>query len=256
MAAREPYSLAIVVEVFGSSSAKAGAKALFDARGRMLSGWIGGGCAQTMTARAGLECLQQREPRMIEIDLNDEVFGAGMPCGGHMRVYVEPVLPPPRLWLLGFGGIAEALNRFAQMSGFEVVVNDPQATDACFPGVSHLISDDPRYQKLEPASCDFVIVATHHKGDYDAIIRSLASPVDYIALVASRTRAQLVLQRLANEGVDPGQLQRVRSPAGLNLGAKTPEEIALAIVSEMVMVRRKGDGVPLSQPVSPSQQNK
>jgi len=130
---RRPYALATVVEILGSSSAKPAAKALLDLSGKIISGWIGGGCAQSMVSEVALECFETGEPRMIEIDLNDEVFGAGMPCGGSMRVYVEPVLPKPLLWLMGHGRIVESLCEFACRLGFEVIVNDPQATTEDFP---------------------------------------------------------------------------------------------------------------------------
>ena len=86
-----------------------------------------------MVSEAALKCLETGEPRVIEIDLNDEVFGAGMPCGGSMRVYVEPILPNPVLWLMGHGRIVESLCEFACRLGFDVIVNDPQATAERFP---------------------------------------------------------------------------------------------------------------------------
>lgn len=245
--ARRPYALATVVEILGSSSAKPAAKALLDRSGKFIAGWVGGGCAQSMVANAALDCLETGEPRVIEIDLNDEVFGAGMPCGGSMRVYVEPVLPKPQLWLMGHGRIVESLCEFACRLGFEVIVNDPQATAERFPTAQRVINDDCRYQQLQPQPGDFVVIATHHKGDYDSLSQALQSEALYIALVSSRKRANLVLARLAKEGFPESSLTRVRAPAGLDLGAKLPEEISLSIVSEMVLVRRGGRGGPLSK---------
>lgn len=245
--ARRPYALATVVEILGSSSAKPAAKALIDLSGKVIAGWVGGGCAQSLVSGAALECLETGEPRVIEVDLNDEVFGAGMPCGGSMRVYVEPVLPKPVLWLMGHGRIVESLCEFASRLGFEVVVNDPQATAERFPAANRIISDDCRYQQLQPQTGDFVVIATHHKGDYDSLTRAVQSEAAYIALVSSRKRANLVLARLAQEGFSESGLARVRAPAGLDLGAKLPEEIALSIASEMVLVRRGGRGEPLSK---------
>ncbi|MDI1232513.1 MAG: XdhC family protein [Methylobacter sp.] len=244
---RRPYALATVVEILGSSSAKPAAKALIGLSGKVIAGWVGGGCAQSMVSNAALKCLETGEPRVIEIDLNDEVFGAGMPCGGSMRVYVEPILPKPLLWLMGHGRIVESLCEFAYRLGFEVVVNDPQATTECFPSAHSVINDDSRYQQLRPQPGDFVVIATHHKGDYDSLVRTLQSEALYIALVSSRKRAKLVLERLEKEGFSEPSLAKVRAPAGLDLGAKLPEEIALSIVSEMVLVRRGGLGGVLSK---------
>lgn len=242
---RQPYALATVVEILGSSSAKPAAKALIDYSGHVIAGWIGGGCAQSLVSKAALDCFETGEPSVIEIDLNDEIFGAGMPCGGSMRVYVEPVLPKPLLWLMGHGRIAECLCTLSQSLGFEVIINDPQANAEKFPGAYRIINDDCRYQQLQPQQGDFVLIATHHKGDYDALTRALHSEAFYIALVSSRKRAKLVLARLGQEGLSQSSLARVRAPAGLDLGAKLPEEIALSILSEMVMLRRGGHGQPL-----------
>lgn len=244
---RRPYALATVIEILGSSSAKPAAKALIDLNGKVIAGWVGGGCAQSLVSGTALACFETGEPQVIDVDLNDEVFGAGMPCGGSMRVYVEPVLPKPVLWLMGHGRIVESLCEFACRLGFEVVVNDPQATAERFPNAGRIIGDDCRYQQLQPQAGDFVVVASHHKGDYDSLTRAVQSEALYIALVSSRKRADLVLARLAQEGFDKARLARVRAPAGLNLGAKLPEEIALSIVSEMVRVRRGGSGEPLSR---------
>lgn len=250
---RRPYALATVVEIIGSSSAKPAAKALIGKDGQLLAGWIGGGCAQSMVSKTALECLASAEPRIIEIDLTDEIFGAGMPCGGHMRVYVEPIIPKPQLWLLGHGRIVETLCEFAARLGFEVIVNDPQADAAHFPAAVRIIADDSRYQQLLPQNGDFVVIATHHKGDYDALSQVLQSDAAYIALVSSRKRAQLVNKRLADSGFAQASLNRIRAPAGLGLGGKQPEEIALAIASEMVMLRRGGHAQPLSLSLSENQ---
>jgi len=245
---RQIYALATVVEILGSSSAKPAAKAVIDGSGKLMTGWIGGGCAQAMVARTAIECFKTGEPSVIDIDLTDEIFGAGMPCGGSMRVYVEPVLPKPQLWLMGHGRIVESLCEFAERLGFDVIVNDPQATAAQFPNAVRVIDDDPRYQQLLPEAADFVVVATHHKGDYAALTQALGSDARYIAMVASRKRSQLVAKRLSQEGFSDASLARLRAPAGLDLGGKlAPEEIALSIVSEMTLVRRGGQGVPLSQ---------
>ncbi|MGD0958307.1 MAG: XdhC family protein [Methylomonas sp.] len=244
--ARQPYALATVVEILGSSSAKPAAKALIDCSGKLVVGWVGGGCAQSMVSDMAVKCIASGEPNVIDIDLNDEVFGAGMPCGGSMRVYVEPILPKPMLWLMGHGRIVESVCEFACRLDFDVVVNDPLARSERFSSAYRLINDDCRYLQLQPQPGDYVVIATHHKGDYDSLTRALQSAASYIALVASRKRAQLVLARLAQEGFTDANLSRIRSPAGLDLGAKLPEEIALSIVSEMVLIRRGGKGSALS----------
>ena len=245
--ARRCYAVATVIEILGSSSAKPAAKALIGQDGKLLAGWVGGGCAQAMVSKTALECFSSGEPRIVDIDLTDEIFGAGMPCGGQMRVYVEPVIPKPQLWLMGHGRIVESLCEFAYRLDFDVIVNDPQATQEHLPMAARIINDDNRYQQLLPQAGDFVVIATHHKGDYDSLTQALQSDAAYIALVASRKRADLVLHRLTKEGFSESCLSRIRAPAGLGLGGTLPEEIALSIASEMIMIRRGGHARPLSQ---------
>jgi xanthine dehydrogenase accessory factor len=159
-----------------------------------------------------------------------------------MRVYVEPVLPRPKLWLLGHGRVAECLCRMGALLGFDVVVDDPMAEPERYPDAGRLIEDDLDYRQLAPGADDYVIVATQHKGDHQSMLKALRSPSPFIALIASRKRSGLVLDYLRKEGVRDNELARVHAPAGLELGAKTPEEIALSVLSEIVPHRRGGSG--------------
>jgi xanthine dehydrogenase accessory factor len=243
---RVPCALATVVETRGSVSARSASKALIGRDGQLLAGWVGGGCAEALVREAALASLASGESRVVEIDLEDEVLGAGMPCGGHMRVFVEPFLPRPMLWILGDGRIAETLGALADGMGLDVTVHAPRATVERFPGAWRLITEDPRYQELRPSDADFVVIATQHKGDYRALEHLLGSPVRYIALIASKRRARRILQRLQAEGHADMDLARVRSPAGLDLGARTPEEIALSVIAEVVAQRRGGSGCALT----------
>ena len=245
-ARREPYAVATVVETAGSASAKPGSKALIAADGALLAGWVGGGCAESTVRQAALECLREGEARVVELDLDDEVLGTGMPCGGSMRVFVEPVLPRPTLWVLGHGRAAECLCRFGATLGFRVVVDDTPAVDpARYPDAAEIIGDDYDYGRLAPGAEDCVVIATQHKGDHLSAVRALRSPARYIAVIASRKRARLVLDFLREQGFPDEELARVRAPAGLDLGARTPEEIALSVLSEAVMLRRGASGAPM-----------
>ncbi|WP_455378740.1 XdhC family protein [Petrachloros mirabilis] len=241
----EPYAVATVIETFGSASAKTGAKAVIDRQGQVVAGWIGGGCAESTTCHAALECMKRGETAVIDIALDDEVLGVGMPCGGSMRVYVEPVLPKPTLWIMGHGRVAECLCTLGDLMGLTVVVNDPTVDAERYPAASRLISEDLDYEELRPGPDDYVVIATQHKGDHESMKRALKSKARYIALIASRTRARLVLEFLRAQGFSKADLDRVKAPAGLDLGARTPEEISLCIISEIVMVRRDGSGMCL-----------
>jgi xanthine dehydrogenase accessory factor len=247
-ARREPYAVATVVETEGSTSARPGAKALIAGQGAVLSGWVGGGCAESAVRQAALDCLRDGEPRIIDLDLNDEVLGTGMPCGGSMRVFVEPMLPRPTLWILGHGRVAECLCGFAATLGLRVVINDTPAVDPTrYPDAAEIIGDDYDYERLTPGPEDSVIIATQHKGDHVSAVRALRSPARYIAVIASGKRSRLVREFLRGEGFGEEELARLHAPAGLDLGARTPEEIALSVVAEIVMLRRGGSGGPLRQ---------
>jgi len=253
-AAEQAFAIATVVETLGSVSAKTSSKAVIDQSGQVVAGWVGGGCAESATCSQALECLQSGETAVIDIDLNDEMLGAGMPCGGSMRVYVEPVLPQPALWIMGHGRVAECLCLMGDLLGLRVVVNDPGVTRDKYPQAAKLITDDPDYSQLQPAADAYVVIATQHKGDHESMQRALASPAGYIALIASRKRSRLVLDYLREEGIGEDQINRVMAPSGLDLGARTPEEIALCLMSEIVLLRRGGSGMRMRDKLRQEQQ--
>jgi xanthine dehydrogenase accessory factor len=239
-----PFAVATVIEIEGSGSAKPGSKALIDGNARVILGWVGGGCVENMVRQEAMESIADGKPRIVTVDLTDEVFGVGMPCGGMMRVYIEPVLPPPQLVIAGHGRIAEALAVFGQMTGFSVTVADPGATREVFSTADRLVTAGFNSTEIDIGPDTYVVVATQHKGDHLSIKKAIEGGAAYIALIASKTRAQLVFDYLAAAGIDEKKLTRarVRAPAGLDIGAQTPEEIALSIMSEIVSARRGGSG--------------
>jgi xanthine dehydrogenase accessory factor len=255
-ARKEPFALATVVETDGSVSAKTGAKAVIGRDGAVVGGWVGGGCAEATVCHTALDCLRAAESKVVDLDMNDEVLGTGMPCGGSMRVYVEPVLPKPTLWILGHGRVAECLCAIGALMGFEVVVDDPIVDRELYPAASRLLTEDLDYGQLAPGPDDCVVIATQHKGDHQSMQRALRSEVRYVALIASRKRSKLVLDYLREEGFRDGDLARVRAPAGLDLGSRTPEEIALSVLSEIVMLRRGGSGAYMRDKVSGAQRER
>ena len=138
--------------------------------------------------------------------------------------------------------LVESLCRMATVSGFDVIVDDPRATTERFPDAVRVYTDDLDYSQLRPRNDDFVVVATQHKGDHHSVSQALHAGAGYIALVASRKRARLVLESLRGDGFTGEQLEAVVAPAGLDLGGRSPEEIALAILGEMVLLRHGGSG--------------
>jgi xanthine dehydrogenase accessory factor len=241
LAAGEPCAVATVVDVVGSASALPGAKAIFDGSGRVVLGWVGGGCAESATREEALRALQERRPRTVRLDLDDEVLGVGMPCGGHMTVFVEPYLPKPRLLILGHGRIAETLAAMGRLLEMHVTVNDPLATPQAFPQADVRVTDDPDYAKVECNDDTYAVITTQHRSDYEALSRVLNQRPAYIGLVASPKRSALLLERLQEDGFSLDALRAVVAPCGLDIGSQTPEEIALSIVAE-VLQRRRGSG--------------
>ena len=244
-AAGEAFAIATVVRVEGSSSAQRGSKAIIDSRGKLITGWVGGGCAESAVKSEALKCLENDRPQLITLDMRDEELGVGMPCGGKMDVFIEPVLPKPELLIVGHGRIAETLADLGHLMGFAITVNDPAADSVAFPKASRLVTEDFDLTETPIGPKTFVVIATQHKRDHLWLQKALEGKAAYVALVASRHRAKLVLDYLAASGLPSQKIASVRAPAGLDLGAATPEEIALSIVSEMVALRRGGSVSPL-----------
>ncbi|HZC36149.1 MAG TPA: XdhC family protein [Chthoniobacterales bacterium] len=238
----EPFAIATVIGIQGSGSAKPGSKAVVDSSGRVMLGWIGGGCAESTVCQEALDSMRDGKVRVITLDLTDEIFG--MPCGGMMQVYIEPVLPKPDLVIAGHGQIAEVLAQMGHLLGFSVTVADPAASPEAFPTANHIFTSGLSSSEVHIRANSYVVVATHHKGDQFAIKKAIDAQASYIALIASRTRSQLVFEYLEAAGVvaEESAKGKVRAPAGLDIGAQTPEEIALSIMSEIVAVRRGGSG--------------
>lgn len=241
------FAMATVVRVEGSSSARCGSKAMIDAQGKLLLGWVGGGCAESAVKSEALRALELGQPRTVLIDMTDEQLGVGMPCGGTMEIFIEPVFPRPELLIVGHGRIAEALCSLGALMGFAVTVNDAAADAKAFPQAHRLVTEDFDLTETPIRSMTYVVIATQHKRDHLWLQKALEGDAAYIALIASRHRTALVLDFLRAEGVAEEKIARVCAPAGLDIGAATPEEIALSVIGQIVAVRR-GRGADLGQP--------
>jgi len=246
---RQPFATATVVRVEGSSSARRGSKALIDFAGKIVLGWVGGGCAESAVRSEALNCIRSGQPTLITLDMQDEVLGVGMPCGGIMDVYIEPVLPQPELVIAGHGRIAETLAGLGHLMNFSVTVHDPQADRVSFPHAERMIDKDFDVTQIAFGPRTYVVIATLHKNDHLWLQRALEGEAAYVALVASAHRSRLVLDYLLAEGMPPEKVERVWAPAGLDLAPATPEEIALSIMSQIVALRRGGTAAPRKETV-------
>ncbi|HKS28348.1 MAG TPA: XdhC family protein [Pyrinomonadaceae bacterium] len=329
-----PFVVATVIRVRGSAVAKPGAKSIIDAEGRPVFGWVGGGCVESFVCSAAKEALAEASPRVVTADLEDELSGVGLPCGGVMEIFIEPVMPrrrvlvtgendaarhaseilerigfavassasdverdslimvearagtgldlggaslaeaalsvvaemlatvrkasarplqemktdeplgafesaservsQPTLVIAGHSNITEELAWMAARVGWRVILDSTTALEESYPEGVRIVRDDADFSQL-PASADTaVVVATHHKGDHLAIERAVAAGAWYVGLVTSAHRSRLVRAMLEDSLHGDARLKILRAPAGLDLGATTPAEIALSIMCEVL----------------------
>jgi xanthine dehydrogenase accessory factor len=262
LAARgEPHVLATVVWRRSPSSGQVGSKAVVTADGH-VRGWVGGACAEPAVAAEARRALEEGTPRLLFLGPPDEVAAhhrdgvVAVPVAcqseGALEVYVEPMMPSPHLVAIGRSPAVDALVTMAGALGWRTVVVDDRGA----------ASDHPRVDVVIPAldlhaagvvGGSFVVVATQGHYDEDAVERALETPAAYIGLVASRKRADAVLQFLRDRGVSDEQLARVRAPAGLDLGRIAPQEIAVAVLGELVRLRASGELPRGAEPVATSE---
>jgi xanthine dehydrogenase accessory factor len=257
-AAEESFVLATVVRTVSVTAAKAGAKAIIRPDGTIVAGWIGGGCARGAVLKAAREALADGEPRMVSVQPENLLAELGVkpgenrdgvrfaqnmcPSKGTMDIFVEPVLPHPSLVILGASPVAMSLAEQARQLGYHVTLAAPAADVAAEPD-AHIVIDgfQPRY--LNDAR-RFVVISTQGKGDEAALKASVGIDASYHAFVGSRRKMASLREKLIAQGVDAAALDRIKAPAGLDLGAITPEEIALSILAEITVERRRGQRNP------------
>ena len=240
----EPFVLATVVRCEAPTSAKPGAKALVHADGR-VEGWVGGACAEPVLIREALKALRDGRPRLVGLygeagrqpGRTEGILDYAMTChsGGTLEIYVEPYLPTPMLVLVGHGPVIDALETLGRAAGYSLVpLRDASAW--------------ARLETLDLGRRASVVVATHADSDEDALARVLRSEAGYVSLVASRKRTTSILGRLTQRGVAADRLGRLKAPAGLDLGAVTPVEIAISILAEIVQHHRSDKTVEAEAP--------
>ncbi len=232
--AGEAFALATVVRCEAPTSAKPGAKALIREDGA-VQGWVGGACAEPVVVREALQAIRDGRPRFIGLygeggrtpGRTEGMLEYGMTChsGGTLEIYVEPYLPKPLLVLVGHGPVVETLATLGHAADFLVSTLTP---DTAHSGLEQL-------PLTERAS---VVVATHAEADEEVLDRVLRTGAGYVSLVASRRRAGVILEGLKARGAPPDRLGRLKAPAGLDIGAVTPQEIAVSILAEIIQHRR------------------
>lgn len=234
----ERAALATVIRTHGSTPQRSGARLLLRSDGSTV-GTVGGGAFELVVLDALRECLRDGEARVIERDLLREL---GMCCGGRMEVFVEPIAEEPRLVLFGAGHVAKPTASLARSVGFRVTVVDDRDelnTPERFPGCTLVLGEPSEtIAELAIADSDFVLVMTHdHRLDEEAIERCLRLPHRYLGMIGSVRKVVRVFERIAARSELPS-LERVFAPIGIDIGAVTPEEIAVSVIAELVAIRR------------------
>lgn len=240
-------ALATIINVRGSIPSFQSAKMLVRDDGSVL-GTIGGGCVEAEVWQAAREVIDNERPQTLSFDLNQNPkFDAGLVCGGTLEIYIEPVLPVPHLYLFGGGHVAVNVYKIARLAGFDVSVVDDReayANRERFPEARGIYADDfdKSCAQLSPSEADYMVIATRgHRHDMRVLRWALQTPVRYLGMIGSERKWLAIAAEFEKEGVGREQLERVHSPVGVDIGAITPEEIAVSIVAEMIATRRQAE---------------
>jgi xanthine dehydrogenase accessory factor len=237
MAGRTPAALCTVIGVDGSSPRERSARMLVYGDGEIV-GTIGGGNWEHRVIDAAISAIAAGVPRRYAAHLTRDL---GMCCGGAMEVFIEPLELTDTLHLFGAGHVARPLAALARDMGFDVRVYDDRdewLTEARFPGVERVLQD-PRRVVPTLTDRDYVVLVTHsHQLDQDLLLATIEQPYAYLGMIGSRAKVAKFFVRLRAAGLDESLFTRVCAPVGLDIGAETPEEIAVAIAAELIRVRR------------------
>lgn len=238
-------ALATIVEVQGSIPSYQSAKMLVRDDGSIV-GTIGGGCVEAEVWNAAREVMETGKPRYLQFTLNQDLaYENGLICGGQLHVYVEPIFPPPVALIFGAGHISKSLNKVAALAGFRTVVIDDRESFANrerFPEADEVYAADYEevFTRLRVTDSTYIIIVTRgHRDDLRVLRWAVTTPAAYIAMIGSKRKVITLVRALEQEGVPLDALERLSAPMGLEIGAQTPEEIAVSVVAEMIAVRRK-----------------
>ena len=244
LARGEAVALVTVVRAQGSTPQRVGARMLVFEDGRTI-GTIGGGCYEQDACGKARLALQTGRPFLAHYDLNDDFAEEqGLICGGQMDVFIEPVAPTPRVCIVGAGHVGYHTAQLAATVGFRVVVVDDRASfaDAArFPTAERVdVADIPEWLRTtDLGPRDYLVIVTRgHREDLDAMRAALGRETAYLGLIGSRAKIARLYARLGEDGLDGSRLAHVHAPIGLDLGAVSPEEIAVSIVAELIAHRR------------------
>jgi xanthine dehydrogenase accessory factor len=237
-------AVATITNVRGSIPSFQTAKMLVRDDGS-IAGTIGGGCVEAEVWQAAREVMEEEKPRTLTFNLNNNPkYDTGLVCGGTLDVFIEPVLPPALLYIFGAGHVAYNLYKVATIAGFDVVVVDDReayANRERFPDAHEIIAEDFEAvtARLDPPETSYIVIVTRgHRDDMRVLRWALNTRARYLGMIGSRRKTISIYKELEKEGVATKKFANVHAPVGLEIGAVTPEEIAVSIVAEMIAVRR------------------
>src|SRR5450755_2313210 len=238
-------AVATIVNVRGSIPSFETAKMLVRDDGSIV-GTIGGGCVEAEIWQAAREVMENEKPRSLTFNLNqDPKYDTGLVCGGTLDIFVEPILPPALLYIFGAGHVSVNLYKVARSAGFDVTVVDDReayANRERFPEAKEIIAEefDRALARLSPGESAYLVIVTRgHRDDMRVLRWAVQTPARYIGMIGSKRKTITIFRELTKEGLSPDLFERVHAPVGLDIGAITPEEIAVAITAELIAARRR-----------------
>jgi xanthine dehydrogenase accessory factor len=238
-------AVATIVNVRGSIPSFETAKMLVRDDGSIV-GTIGGGCVEAEVWQAAREIMESEKPRTLTFNLNQNPkHDTGLVCGGTLDIFIEQVLPPESLYIFGAGHVALSLYRTARSAGFDVSVVDDRETYANherFPEAKEVIAEDfdQAMARLTPGETSYIVIVTRgHRDDMRVLRWAVQTQARYIGMIGSKRKTISIFRELVKEGIPENLFERVHAPVGLDIGAITPEEIAVAITAELIAVRRR-----------------
>jgi xanthine dehydrogenase accessory factor len=240
-------AVATIVQVNGSIPSYESAKLLVREDGSMM-GTVGGGCVEAEVWNAAREVIDTEQPKHLAFSLGqDAAYDNGLICGGQLNVFVEPVIPQPRAYIFGAGHVSKSLSKVAVLAGFSTVVIDDReqfANRERFPEADEVFAGDYESvcDKLDINHSSYLIIVTRgHRDDMRVLEWAIRTPARYVSMIGSKRKTLGVMKELVKNGVPPSAFDRLHAPMGLEIGAISPEEIAVSVVAEMIAVRRNAD---------------
>ena len=217
----------------------------------IFTGTVGGGELENRVIKAALEAIQNGQAQTLSYTMADPSRGDPGVCGGQVEVFVEPILPVPTLLVIGAGHVGKAVVHLAKWLGFHVVVNDDRAefcTPEATPGADayYPVPMAELPNQLTVTKQTFIVVTSRGSGvDAAGLPNLLKCESAYIGVIGSKRRWATTVKALKELGVEDALIEKVHSPIGLELQAETPEEIAVSILAEILMIRDQGSGKPM-----------